>query len=125
MLSGIVNHNREALVRLSVLGKRGQQVELEAVVDTGYNGSLTLPSSVIAELNLPFHKRGRAILADGSEVLFKVYLGTVLWDGKSREITIDAADADPLLGMDLLHGHQLWIEVVEGGEVIIRPLSLS
>jgi len=38
---------------------------------------------------------------------------------------VDAADTDPLLGMGLLYGHLLSVEVLEGGSASIRPLPLS
>ena len=42
MIVGIVRR-REPLIRLTVRGFRGRQQEIEAVVDTGYTGWLTLP----------------------------------------------------------------------------------
>jgi hypothetical protein len=51
MIVGIVQR-REALIRLTVRGFRGRQQEIEAVVDSGYTGWLTLPPSAIARLNL-------------------------------------------------------------------------
>ena len=42
MIVGIVQ-GREPLIRLTIRGFRGRQQEIEAVVDTGYTGWLTLP----------------------------------------------------------------------------------
>ena len=125
MISGSVNHHRDAIVRLMVRGRQGQTFETEAIVDTGYNGSLTLPSNLISELGLPFLRQGAAVLGDGQEIAFDVYEGAVLWDGKIRRIAIDAADADPLLGTGLLYSHKLTIDIVEGGAVSIIELPQS
>jgi hypothetical protein len=38
---------------------------------------------------------------------------------------VDVADTDPLLGMGLLYGHNLSIQVVEEGEVLVRVLPVS
>lgn len=122
MISGSVNHHRDAIVRLMIRGRQGQTFETEAIVDTGYNGSLTLPSTLISELGLPFLRQGAAVLGDGQKISFDVYEGAVLWDGKIRRIAIDAADADPLLGTGLLYNHRLTIEIVEGGAVSIAEL---
>jgi predicted aspartyl protease len=46
----------------------------------------------------------RGTLADGSECLFDVYEGSVMWNRKRRRILVDEADADPLVGMRLLRG---------------------
>ncbi len=73
MISGAVNAQREAIVRLVVLDSYGREREIEAVVDTGYTGLLTLAPDLIAVLNLPLHGRGRAVLADGRETLFDIY----------------------------------------------------
>lgn len=53
-------------------------------VDTGFNGWLSLPPDLIAELNLRWKRRGRAILGDGSECVFNVYEAVVFWDGELR-----------------------------------------
>lgn len=122
MITGTVNPYREPIIRLLVRGPLGQEHEIEAVVDTGFTGSLTLPPTLIAALSLPFRRRGRAILADGSECLFDVFEATVAWDGRPRRAAVDEADADPLVGMGLLHGFELNIQAVDGGRVTIQPL---
>ena len=43
MIEGAVNANLEAVVTLSIQETPGQTWEVEAVVDTGFNGYLTLP----------------------------------------------------------------------------------
>src|SRR5437588_5737980 len=65
MIVGIVRA-REPLIRLTIRGLRGRQQEIEAVVDSGYTGWLTLPPALIAALNLSWRTVGRGILADGS-----------------------------------------------------------
>lgn len=122
MIVGTVSSYREALVRLWVRGPQGQAEEIEAVVDTGFNGSLTLPPALIASLGLPYRRSGRALLADGSESLFDVYEATVDWDGLPRRISVDAAETEPLLGMTLLDGYELRVQSRVGGGVFITPL---
>jgi len=78
MITGIVTADREALIRLTVRGPTGQERRLEAVIDTGFDGWLTLPPTLIAQLGLPWRRRGRALLADGSESVFDIYEATVV-----------------------------------------------
>ena len=59
-------------------------------------------------------------LADGSQASFKVYGVTVLWDGQPRDVYTYVADSMPLVGMLLLDGHDLGIQVRDGGRVVIR-----
>jgi predicted aspartyl protease len=64
----------------------------------------------------------RGMLADGSECLFDVFEAKVVWDGKTRSILVDEADTDPLVGMTLLAGFELKMEVRSGGKVTIKRL---
>jgi clan AA aspartic protease len=121
MITGVV-HSREARIRLKVRGPGKQVQEIEAVVDTGYTASLTLPPTVIASLGLQWKTIGGGILADGTECTFDVYAATVLWDGEERRISIDEADADPLVGMKLMAGYELKVQVRPGGKVTIKDL---
>ena len=107
MITGVVNADLEPIIHLVVLGNGTAQQQVEAIVDTGYNGALTLPPAAVAELGLEWLGRDRGILADGSEEYFDVYRATVLWDGKARSIEIESIDAATLLGMTLLKGHEL------------------
>ncbi len=120
MITGCVTASREAVVSLKVCSPDGTQHDVEAVIDTGFNGSLTLPVTLIEKLDLPWRRRGQAVLADGSKSLFEIYDATIIWDGKRRRIAIDALDAEPLVGMSLLFGHDLTIEVMTGGSVLIK-----
>lgn len=43
------------------------------MIDTGVDGSLTLPPTVIAALQLAWRGRGRTLLADGSESVFDIH----------------------------------------------------
>jgi predicted aspartyl protease len=61
-------------------------------------------------------------LADGSICIFDVYEAKVVWDGKVRQILVDEADAEPLVGMRLLKGHKLEMEVRYRGKVRIKRL---
>ena len=122
MITGVVTVNREAVIRLAVRGAAGQEQEIEAVVDTGFDGWFSLPPALIAQLELQWRRRGRALLADGSECVFDIYEGTVLWDGRLRRIAVDEASAAPLVGMALLQGYELNVQVRNGGSVTIKVL---
>jgi clan AA aspartic protease len=123
MITGVVTDRREAVIRLRVRGPAGQDQEIEAIIDTGFDGWLSLPSSIIAQLALTWRQRGRALLADGSESVFDIYEAIVDWDGELRRIPVDEAETVPLVGMSLLEGYELSIQVQRGGNVIVRALS--
>ena len=120
MIQGVVNAAYEAVVSLTLQGANGRTQEIEAVVDTGYTGFLTLSPTLVNELGLPFAYVGRAFLANDDQVEFNVHNVTLLWDGEPRDIEADATGSTPLVGMLLLDGHSLNIEVESGGKVVIQ-----
>ena len=122
MITGMVNADIEAVIQLVVVGPNRQQRTVDAVIDTGFSGDLTLSTAVIASLSLTWLGRELGILADGSTDLFDVYSAVVLWDGQPRSIEVEAANTQPLVGMNLLHRHSLHMEVVNGGPVQISSL---
>jgi clan AA aspartic protease len=125
MIVGAMNAQREAIVRLVVVGPGGRESQIEAVLDTGYTGSLTLPSAVVSDLDLPFRGRASALLGDGSESEFDIHEATVVWAGSRRLAAIDVAETDPLLGVGLLLGNELTVQVIAGGAVALQRLRLA
>jgi predicted aspartyl protease len=67
MIIGAVNTDYEAVIRLFVQGPTGPAHEIDTIIDTGFNGFLTLPPALVAALGLMRRSRGRALLANGSE----------------------------------------------------------
>ncbi|MFV1967353.1 MAG: clan AA aspartic protease [Pirellulaceae bacterium] len=122
MITGLVTVHREAVIRLVVRGPGDGELGIDAVIDTGFDGWLSLPPSLISRLGLPWRQRGRALLADGSESVFDTYEGIVVWDGHPRRVAVDEADTAPLIGMSLLGGYELTVQVRSGGNVTIGPL---
>jgi clan AA aspartic protease len=118
MISGTVTA-REPIVRLTVRGPGGKQA-VDAVVDTGFTEQLTLPTETIAALDLPPLRESRALLADGSEITFDIYEAVVHRGNEWRRIPVAEADSTPLIGMGLLEGCELCVEVREGGRVLGR-----
>lgn len=122
MMTGVVTARREAILRLTLHDANGQEHVYDTVIDTGYNGTLTLPPDVIAMLGLRWHRAGRAILADGSESNFNVYKGVVLWDGQPMTIRIDELDSDALVGMSLIYGYELLLPVLDGAMFTLQRM---
>jgi clan AA aspartic protease len=114
VIQGQVSPDQEAVISLEVQDTQGGSVTVSAVVDTGFNGSLTLPASVIQTLSLQLQGTRDALLADGSSLRLDVYRGVV--------IQILGAEGGALVGMGLLHGYELRVEVLDGGTVTITAL---
>ena len=122
MIEGAVNSDYEAVITLALRGQVGQAREIEVVIDTGYNGFLSLPPALVAELAFPVLGPSQATLANGNGVVetFYVHDATVIWDGRPRDIEVDAVGPVSLAGMLILDGHDLNIQVRNGGRVVIR-----
>jgi clan AA aspartic protease len=123
MITGVVNAEFEPIIALSIRRSDGQIFTQDAIVDTGFNGWLSLPPDLITQLNLRWKRRGRAMLGDGSECIFNIYEAVVIWDGTLLTIPVDEADSEPLVGMSLMEGYQLTIQVSEGGQVELRKAN--
>jgi len=123
MLQGEVRESGEAVLQLSIRGPQGHDLQIEALIDTGFTGYLCLPETLVTALGLPYCGAARAMLADGSRSVISVYAGTIVWENQPRQIEIDATGCEALIGIGLLRRHELRIRFMAGGEVSITPIS--
>ena len=123
MIEGVVVLAREPVVQVTLLCPDGSPAEIDAVVDTGCTAELVLPADAVAELGLPFEKTDRAIIADGSEIECPIHQARVLWDGVWRDVSVTVSETDPLVGMALMEGYRLSIDVIDHGRVALERLS--
>jgi predicted aspartyl protease len=65
------------------------------------------------------------VLADGSERLFDVYEAKVLWDRELVDVLVNETDSEPLVGMALLDGYELKVQVRDRGRITIKRLPRS
>jgi clan AA aspartic protease len=122
MISGFVNASLEPIIALTISDGQVETREIEAVIDTGYNGFLTLPLETVYELKLSHLGKERVQLGDGSLEVFDLYLASVVWDGQPQAIAVDAAETEPLVGTALLAGYDFSARFVSGGDVTIAPI---
>lgn len=123
MIEGIVDEANQPVIEINLLNKRGGSLTAAAVLDTGFSGWLVLPHSSIEELDLEPDVVREGLLADGQVASFIVYSGTVIWDGEGVDVTILATSDVALVGMELLRGFRLEIDVVPRGRVLIKKLD--
>jgi clan AA aspartic protease len=122
MIVGSVTADRDATINLDIADAGGQHVTVTAVIDTGFNGWLTLPGVVISALSIAPIGARRVTLADGNDVDMGLYAAKVAWDGLSVDVFALEAEGHPLVGMSLLYGYTLTVQVVDGGVVSISAL---
>ncbi len=68
MITGRVNADFEPIISLSIYDVNRKMYTQEAIIDTGFNGWLSLSPDLINQLNLIWKRRGRALLGDGSKL---------------------------------------------------------
>jgi clan AA aspartic protease len=121
----VVSDGHEATVSLEVMGTGSERdgTNIQVVIDTGFTGHLTLPPETVRSLSLPERGFVEVELADGGMATLGVYEARVLWHGRPRRVPVYEADGGPLLGMSLLRGSTLTVEVIPSGEVTIAERS--
>ncbi len=123
MIAGKVSERREAVIDLEVVKQNQRKVRIEAAIDTGFNGYLTLPEATVNSLALQPAGNRIATLGDGNSVILEVYLAAVIWNDQEREVLALQAEGGALVGMSLLYGNRVTITVLDGGDITIEPIQ--
>lgn len=121
-MKGYVIESKEVIVPLILFGEDETSFEIDAALDTGANCELTLPPEALEVLNAEFLRDDQAAVAGDEIIECRVFAVTILWTAGQRTIEAFELDSIPLVGMKLLEGHRLTIDVVDGGTVSILPL---
>jgi clan AA aspartic protease len=121
MINGTVIGLQARMAIIFYLPNRAE-IEIECVVDTGFEGFLTLPPNIVAEFELPYVAPIDANLADNSRIVTNVHQGMILWNGVERVIPILSMGRRPLIGTALLVDLHLGIDFCEGGTVLVDDI---
>ena len=122
MISGKVNPHLAPLVPLDLIASSGEIHTVDMMLDTGFNGDLSLPREIIRQLGFQLFDDVASRLADGQEVRLRGWEGRVVLHGRLRWVLAVEAESDPLLGMNLLWRNRLTIDVHANGPVRIEEL---
>ena len=122
-IRGRVDAQWVARVSLPVQDANGQFHPIETVIDTGYDGGLTLPPDTIRLLRLTPSIPITVTLATGTRERLNTWRGQVLWHNRRRAVRVVESPGDCLLGMELLEGSQLVIQVRVNGAVLIEEMD--
>ena len=123
MIRGSVNARLEAKLRLTIIGPTGIRQVIDAVIDTGFTGSLVIPSATVTALGLVRRSGGTATLGDGSTCNYDNFGAEVERNGGTCGVVVFALGNEALAGMILLSGHRLLVDVISGGEVEVQRLQ--
>lgn len=122
MRGRVVADGSEAVLPLRIFdpGQGGREADIQAVIDTGFTGHLTLSVELTSSLSLPELGSEEMVLADGRTEIASVHRATVEWHGRSRTVPALAVGSESLIGMALLAGSRFEMDTVPGGEVLIE-----
>lgn len=120
-ISGSVR-NLVPVVPIVIVNADGSLQQFHVLLDTGFDGYLTLSASEVLRLGLKNPTPEPVTLADGAQQDSNVYTATVIWLGEPRLIRVHELEARPLVGMAMLNGNRVTLDVIESGPVTIGPL---
>lgn len=110
-------------VTLSLPQRDGGPLVVEFIVDTAFDGALTLPSALLERLDVaPATDRRLVRLADGTRGRAIAYEISLTWTGEPQLVEVLELENNPLLGIELLSENLVQIEMTDGGTVEISPL---
>ena len=114
----------EARITVAVAGPSMEFWEVEAVIDTGFSGWLTLPEVAVRELDLQIYRRRRVRIADNRVTWMLTYRAVAQWQGRQIGILVyQTENPRPLLGTAMLEHCRLTVDMQEGGPVAVTPLG--
>lgn len=101
-MEGYVDEFGQPKLVVTLIGERNQ-LTTEAIIDTGFNGELSIPVNLAIELGLKLIALEEVELADGSQRNEMVFSAKILWEGTKRAVnTFVTYAGDPLIGTMLL-----------------------
>ena len=112
MLRGWLREDEQAVVDLDVICRDGSRHTVSAVIDTGFNGQLSLSRHLLDEIDFLLTQIGtiEMELASGDLIEGDVYSGMIRFDGNELTVETILTDAeDTFIGTGLLTGKVLLI----------------
>lgn len=106
-----------------MLGRDDRFQPVEVVLDTGFGGDLLLQPDILQQLAVSEHDQVEAKLANGQDIKLDSWRGTVLWHDRPFSVIVLQAGGEPLLGMNLLRGSRVTLDVQVDGDVVIEELG--
>ena len=124
MIRGRISEDGEAvIIPVAIMDGAGRLWPLETVLDTGFVGDLSLPSTVIRRLDLVRAGSLNFILANGEPARLRTYHTRVYWHDRLLDIEVTETGDVPLIGIRMLRGSRVTMDMLPNGEVVIEEVS--
>lgn len=112
-MKGYIDKYNQPKIRLKARGLR-RTIELDAVIDTGFDGELCLPLPIAIQLGLEVGGNQYVELADGTVKQELIFAGMVILEDEDIPVDISLTNsAEGLLGIGLLRNIKLTINFAE------------
>lgn len=99
-----------------------QRRSVKTLVDTGYDGYLMFPQTLIESLGLRYLADTKYQTADGKVAYGSTYLAEIMWFGTKVQVEVDSTQGDfALLGMGLIYTTRLLMEPARNLLVLSSP----
>ncbi len=98
-------------------------VPMEALLDSGFTGAVSLPLRVVEESDLTWSGEHSVTLGDASEVGVDLYEGIVEFAGGRYRCAILCTGDVPTVGMHLMQEARICFEAVPGGTVSLASID--
>jgi predicted aspartyl protease len=119
MLRGKVSKSLRPYIELEISGVK-LSAKLGIIVDTGSTYPLILSAKIIKDLELrPTFTEIKIRGIDGNIYYASTYECSIRWNGVTQNVVVAESPEKSLLGMPLMEGLNLQIQVNVGGDVTI------
>lgn len=125
VIRGRVDFTLEAVVVVPVRDGNGQFRPVEFVIDTGFDGYLSLPLERIQQLEAEPAGKISVTFGNGQTEDWPSWQCRILWHDRPRDVVVFESRGEFLLGMALLEHSAVTIQVRTDGEVVIEELGLA
>jgi clan AA aspartic protease len=108
-------------ITISLPGVSGQ-IAVEFIVDTGFDGEISIPPNMMNQLAVENPAMIMRRLAGDMRVRVNTIDLEVPVDDGNRTVEALVMPGEPLVGMQFLADHEIHIQVFDGGDVIVESL---
>jgi predicted aspartyl protease len=107
MLSGIIDAVGQLYIPIELIATHGARRTLDALLDTGFTGSLGISGVLARMLRWQLHGYVEATLASGS-ISLAVFIGEVIFDGQHQVVrAVEITSDEVIIGLALLRDKRL------------------
>ena len=119
MIEGIVNNYDEPIIKLDIILSNITSKTITAIIDTGFNGYISIPATFIEQSDWDFIGTEEYELANGEIVEEKVYIGKIFFDGDELQVfSLTNRSKDVLIGTKILKNKILKVDFKDSKVII-------